>query len=75
MLFKMLGIERAYAQKAGAGLAVVKPRQIFVTQSRVLATRVEEYFAKLRGDEQAMRQAAVGANGGEVDHRKEQDGY
>ena len=24
-----------------------KPRQIFVTQSRVLATKVEEYFSKL----------------------------
>ena len=46
MLFKMLGIERAYAQQSEA-LSVSKPRQIFVTQSRVLATRVEEYFSKL----------------------------
>ncbi|RXW16510.1 hypothetical protein EST38_g9345 [Candolleomyces aberdarensis] len=42
MLFKMLGIERAYTQQS-----VAKPRQIFVTQSRVLATRVEEYFSEL----------------------------
>ena len=28
-------------------MSVAKPRQIFVTQSRVLATRVEEYFSKL----------------------------
>ncbi|KAG2023736.1 hypothetical protein CC2G_001355 [Coprinopsis cinerea AmutBmut pab1-1] len=45
MLFKMLGIERAYGLQTDA--SVTKPRQIFVTQSRVLATRVEEYFAKL----------------------------
>lgn len=44
MLFKMLGRERAYAmQKDG----MAKPRQIFVTQSRVLAGKVEEYFSKL----------------------------
>ncbi|KAF9014907.1 hypothetical protein BDQ17DRAFT_1418043 [Cyathus striatus] len=43
MLFKMLGIERAFDIKA----TDPKPRQLFVTQSRVLATRVEEYFVKL----------------------------
>ncbi|KAH6917671.1 hypothetical protein BKA70DRAFT_1139349 [Coprinopsis sp. MPI-PUGE-AT-0042] len=47
MLFKMLGIERAYAIQSGQFEDACKPRQIFVTQSRVLATRVEEYFAKL----------------------------
>ena len=48
MLFKMLGIERAYTiQSDQSSETVRKPRQIFVTQSRVLATRVEEYFAKL----------------------------
>ncbi|RXW14070.1 hypothetical protein EST38_g11783 [Candolleomyces aberdarensis] len=46
MLFKMLGIERAYAQQSEIS-SVARPRQIFVTQSRVLATRVEEYFSKL----------------------------
>ncbi|KAJ2931128.1 hypothetical protein H1R20_g5904, partial [Candolleomyces eurysporus] len=46
MLFKMLGIERAYTQQSEISL-VARPRQIFVTQSRVLATRVEEYFSKL----------------------------
>lgn len=46
MLFKMLGIERAYDIQSETS-AVAKPRQVFVTQSRVLATRVEEYFAKL----------------------------
>lgn len=42
------------------------------------AEDIKTYFAKLRGDEQAIREAAVGAeNGGAVqgDGRKEQDGY
>ena len=44
MLFKMLGIERAWKLK---GEGVARPRQVFVTQSRVLAEKVEEYFSKL----------------------------
>ncbi|TFK88273.1 hypothetical protein K466DRAFT_598787 [Polyporus arcularius HHB13444] len=44
MLFKMLGIERAWEAHREA---MAKPRQLFVTQSRVLAEKVEEYFAKL----------------------------
>jgi hypothetical protein len=44
MLFKMLGIERAWAMLGGDG---PRPRQLFVTQSRVLAEKVEEYFTKL----------------------------
>ncbi|KII86508.1 hypothetical protein PLICRDRAFT_44106 [Plicaturopsis crispa FD-325 SS-3] len=44
MLFKMLGIERAWELHADD---VPKPRQVFVTQSRVLAEKVEEYFSKL----------------------------
>ncbi|KAH6876648.1 hypothetical protein BKA70DRAFT_1576722 [Coprinopsis sp. MPI-PUGE-AT-0042] len=47
MLFKMLGIERAYRIQSEQSEDARKPRQIFVTQSRVLATRVEEYFSKL----------------------------
>ena len=40
------------------------------------AEDIKAYFAKLRGDEQAMREAAVGAEGGgEVDRRREQGGY
>jgi len=42
MLFKMLGVERA-RRKAGGQ----KVRQVFVTQSRVLAEKVEEYFNSL----------------------------
>lgn len=44
MLFKILGIERAWESHRDA---MAKPRQLFVTQSRVLAEKVEEYFAKL----------------------------
>lgn len=44
MMFKMLGIERAYMLRKDV---MQKPRQIFVTQSRVLAGKVEEYFSKL----------------------------
>jgi len=44
MLFKILGIQRAWEMSAAD---MPKPRQIFVTKSRVLATKVEEYFTKL----------------------------
>ncbi|EGN94529.1 hypothetical protein SERLA73DRAFT_114784 [Serpula lacrymans var. lacrymans S7.3] len=44
MLFKMLGIERSWQLHSGS---MIKPRQLFVTRSRVLAGRVEEYFTKL----------------------------
>jgi len=40
MLFKMLDIQRAWE-------LIPKPRQIFVTKSRMLATKVEEYFVNL----------------------------
>ncbi|KAI5997877.1 hypothetical protein F5J12DRAFT_895738 [Pisolithus orientalis] len=46
MLFKMLGIQRAWQlQSEGSGMP--RPRQIFVTKSPVLANKVEEYFVKL----------------------------
>ena len=44
MLFKMLGIQRIWEKYPDMG---PKPRQVFITQSRVLALKVEEYFAKL----------------------------
>lgn len=43
MLFKMLRIESKWA----SSVDLPKPRQLFVTQSRVLAGKVEEYFSKL----------------------------
>ena len=56
MLFKMLGIERAYTQQSEIS-SVAKPRQIFVTQSRVLATRVEDYFSELSGSLAATKKS------------------
>jgi hypothetical protein len=62
MLFKMLGIERSWEVNCFVG---PKPRQVFVTQSRVLASKVEEYFGKLlnslasaRGTSEDVEQAA-----------------
>ena len=44
MLFKMLLIERTF-QLVGSDLP--RPRQVFVTKSRMLAKKVQEYFEKL----------------------------
>ncbi|KAG2034062.1 hypothetical protein BDR03DRAFT_993883 [Suillus americanus] len=44
MLFKILGIQRAWELSA---VDMPKPRQIFVTKSRMLATKVEEDFTGL----------------------------
>jgi hypothetical protein len=48
MLFKMLGMEQAsedlVAQHDGG---IHRPRQLFVTQSRVLAEKVQDYYEKL----------------------------
>lgn len=45
MVFKMLGIEHSWQQCKGA---LPKPRQVFVTASRVLAEKVQEVFTKLQ---------------------------
>ena len=42
MIYKMLTVQRTWLQDP----ARPKPRQVFITQSRVLATKVEEYFIK-----------------------------
>lgn len=48
MLFKMLGIERAWDTiREDLDVNTARPRQVFVTQSRVLAEKVEEYYRKL----------------------------
>jgi ethanolamine utilization protein EutQ (cupin superfamily) len=39
----MIGIEKLFEQME----EVAKPRQVFVTQSRVLAQRVQEYYQNL----------------------------
>jgi hypothetical protein len=41
MLFKMLGVERAYSMFSED---LAHPRQVFITQSRVLVRKVEESF-------------------------------
>ncbi|CUA74878.1 TPR and ankyrin repeat-containing protein 1 [Rhizoctonia solani] len=43
IVFKMIGIEKLFEQME----EVAKPRQVFVTQSRVLAQRVQEYYQSL----------------------------
>ncbi|KAH7337934.1 hypothetical protein B0J17DRAFT_405653 [Rhizoctonia solani] len=43
ILFKMIGIEKLFEQME----EITKPRQVFVTQSRVLAQRVQEYYRSL----------------------------
>ncbi|KAI6096327.1 hypothetical protein EDD16DRAFT_1879027 [Pisolithus croceorrhizus] len=43
MVFKMLGIQRAWEQASGAR----KPRQLFVTRFPVLAAKVNEFFTSL----------------------------
>ncbi|TFK22062.1 P-loop containing nucleoside triphosphate hydrolase protein [Coprinopsis marcescibilis] len=45
MLFKMLGLERTFSHFDNIGKP--RTRQLFVTQSRVLADRVGDYFNKL----------------------------
>ncbi|KAI6011661.1 hypothetical protein BKA83DRAFT_630943 [Pisolithus microcarpus] len=46
MLFKMLGIHRAW-QLDSEGSDIPRPRQIFVTKSAPLANKVGKYFVKL----------------------------
>ncbi|CAE6461524.1 unnamed protein product [Rhizoctonia solani] len=43
IVFKMIGIEKLFERME----EVTKPRQVFVTQSRVLAQRVQEYYESL----------------------------
>ena len=44
MLFKILSIERSWMAHQDT---LIKPRQVFVTQSRVLADKVQEYYKRL----------------------------
>lgn len=56
MLFKMLGIEKACENLSKAyEEKLPRPRQLFVTQSRVLAEKVEEYYAKLAASHAAAQ--------------------
>ena len=62
MLFKMLGVERSSTLLSGK-----KIRQVFITQSRVLAERVQEYYSKL-----ARSSAAGDCSEGEIKQRATQ---
>ncbi|KAG8877561.1 hypothetical protein FRB98_006657 [Tulasnella sp. 332] len=67
MLFKMIALER------GAEKRCMKIRQIFVTQSRVLAGRVEEYFKKLSlGLQPASKTAGPTTGDAKVSEKTEQ---
>ncbi|KAF8594569.1 hypothetical protein BDV93DRAFT_549191 [Ceratobasidium sp. AG-I] len=64
ILFKMIGIEKLFEQME----ELARPRQVFVTQSRVLAQRVREYYQNLvsaasstssHGDEQVQEEEHV----------------
>lgn len=64
MLFKMLGIEQTWDDMAGSYSEVMpRPRQLFVTQSRVLAEKVQEYFYKLYNSRAAARRPKSGLSG------------
>lgn len=55
MLYKMLRIERDYQRNSEYS---AKPRQVFVTQSRVLAAKVEDLFASY------LESLAIASRGG-----------
>ena len=50
MIFKMLDVQRTWQQYSDTD---PKPRQVFVTQSPILAMKVGEYFAKLMSSPEA----------------------
>ena len=59
MLFKMLGMEQAYKSVRDVfGREPPRSRQLFVTQSRVLAEKVQEYYAKLTTSQAAADRTA-----------------
>ena len=51
MIFKMLDVQRTWQQHSNTD---PKPRQVFVTRSPILATKAEEYFAKLMSSPEAV---------------------
>lgn len=59
MLFKMLGIERTWEDmRKDSDSDIFRPRQVFVTQSKVLAERVQEYYTKLTESHAAAQRTA-----------------
>lgn len=45
-MVKMVAVERMYHQLKNAGEAIARFRQVFITQSPVLAEKVEDYYEK-----------------------------
>ena len=70
MLFKMLSIERTWQKYRDIG---PKPRQVFITQSRVLATKVQEYFDKLMSSHEVSEHSQDGLRTMETDAEQETD--
>jgi len=68
MLFKMLAIQRTWQQYPDIR---PKPRQVFITQSRVLASKVEEYFEKLTSSLEAAAHSPKGSSMMEKDSEEE----
>ena len=61
MIFKMLGIERTWEQnKEIFESTMSRPRQLFVTQSKVLAEKVAEYYANLSQSLAAEHRSKMG---------------
>ncbi|KAI0089819.1 hypothetical protein BDY19DRAFT_1047690 [Irpex rosettiformis] len=59
MLFKMVGIEHSHViVRTGYSGELPRPRQLFVTQSRVLAEKVQEYYVKLSMSQTAAHMTA-----------------
>lgn len=71
MLFKMLGIEQAV--RAECDEDAPRPRQLFVTQSRVLAEKVEEFYRKLVMEQNASRRTARESTKLAAKHRNWED--
>jgi hypothetical protein len=65
MLFKLLGIQLASRRQQAPGAH--KIRQIFLTQSHVLAHRVSEYYSQLVHAAEYSGTSAPGAGGEELD--------
>lgn len=60
MVFKMLGREQAWEKSVeGMSDAVGRPHQIFVTQSRALAEKVQEFYYKMYNSTKASRARAA----------------
>ena len=68
MLFKMLAVHRTWKQYPDIR---PEPRQVFVTQSRVLAMKVEKYFTKLMSSFEAAAYSAEELRAMEVDIEQE----